>query len=1070
MMDTSKTSSIKSLLLRAWRERWSDLQWGIYIKQVLPRGVSGDVYNLADCILQQALIGPGPNSLVLSYLKHSLSSKLVSYGAVLQSISKYQAFYKPHCILSLLDLLKSIHKRISCHGNAEDCLELCVAMVNCVLWLYSCLLQSLQKLAELKQSPEHSNTIDKSCELLKNIMESIFMKALLYVGKYEDQTTYNNVMQKCSETETQLNQMQGSIVPKEAIDNVLKSINSLDDVALMPMLPPVPNMLVSSLNGMVALDAILSPSSDPQALVEQILLLQKMQNLSWNVVYCEMVRACLMGLYDSYGGNEEMKWLSFTFLKLPLIILKSHTSIHGSNGESKDLEEGFELLLNYTPLLDLTDTKCNSDCLQFLLNAIQNKTGLFSEAQVKQLLQKRQNVILKVVHRSPEQMKSQSTSPDYILRAEPTVDSILKTLDSDYSKNQDALLGVLCKMMSGKSFELILAAAAATGKLQSFAIKLIKFNEFSKQISGEGSKSSQTRALLFDFTFLMLCHIVQQYGTDVFKEIAGAGGETKDSFFEQWANESLAEGGKYKSPDLMVQRAEPNKVDILLSQFSSTDGDLKTSLVKWHEVCINAPAAIKEVLLAWEHGCVTTDNVKVILDNIKSHMCCLPVCISAWLCSYINIVHHDHRIKPMSILQEFQKPLIVDQNASDTALSQGNTETSNFYKERAGLMIAIIKRMFYNVHPPNVNLSKIKPNVLMSKTPVSELLETELVSLHTQGWIDLKTIHAMENLLTVGGPQWFTRTLIKLGMNFVHNQELQRSVDLLFALFQLDIEACTLALLTHVLPSYLQNLNNMDALMEPCASALARLSIMCIYSALQAKYSQRTSASKGKKSSKKVKREADSDLMDCFQSGDSVEMGRSVKYRRTIGDVDVMELDDAPMASSGKSKKSSKKSRREADSDSGDSVELGRPTKYRRTMTDVDMMEFDDTLNGMLPGGGSQSGLNSADPLYKAIDEVFRLFGVIASDPMLTTRTHFVFLFLRQSVVCGKDQSRMLLHFMPLNLVSKMIKCLPDQFTTELVLTLCDTHTSVGRKAMARMLCQLSNYQAQQRACKNSMS
>lgn len=53
--------------------------------------------------------------------------------------------------------------------------------------------------------------------------------------------------------------------------------------------------------------------------------------------------------------------------------------------------------------------------------------------------------------------------------------ALLQTLDADYSKNQESLLGVLCHMLSGKSFELILAAAAATNRLQSFAIKLIKY-------------------------------------------------------------------------------------------------------------------------------------------------------------------------------------------------------------------------------------------------------------------------------------------------------------------------------------------------------------------------------------------------------------------------------------------------------------------------------------------------------------------------------------------------------------------------------------------------------------------
>lgn len=103
-----------------------------------------------------------------------------------------------------------------------------------------------------------------------------------------------------------------------------------------------------------------------------------------------------------------------------------------------------------------------------------------------------------------------------IIRAEPTLAGILKTLNTDYTKIQEALLSMLCQVLTGKSFELILAVATVEGKLKTFVSKLIKFNECSKQINDAVTgKMAATRAMLFDVSFLMLCSIVQTYGSEV---------------------------------------------------------------------------------------------------------------------------------------------------------------------------------------------------------------------------------------------------------------------------------------------------------------------------------------------------------------------------------------------------------------------------------------------------------------------------------------------------------------------------------------------------------------------------
>ena len=117
---------------------------------------------------------------------------------------------------------------------------------------------------------------------------------------------------------------------------------------------------------------------------------------------------------------------------------------------------------------------------------------------------------------SLQKFDSQNAKPItiVILQAEPTLAGLLKTLNPEYTKMQDALLSMLCQVLTG-TFDLMLSVATLEGKMKTFVSRLIKCNEYSKQVSEVPGKTATTRALLFEISFLMLCSIVQTYGPDV---------------------------------------------------------------------------------------------------------------------------------------------------------------------------------------------------------------------------------------------------------------------------------------------------------------------------------------------------------------------------------------------------------------------------------------------------------------------------------------------------------------------------------------------------------------------------
>uniref|UniRef100_A0AAX7VUP7 Mediator of RNA polymerase II transcription subunit 24 n=1 Tax=Astatotilapia calliptera TaxID=8154 RepID=A0AAX7VUP7_ASTCA len=120
-----KMVNLKQAILQAWKDRWSDYQWAINIKKNFPKGVTWDYLNLAEALMEQAMIGPSPNPLILSYLKYAISSQMVSYSSVLMAISKFDDFSRELCVKSLLEIMDMFCHRLSCHGKTEECIGLC---------------------------------------------------------------------------------------------------------------------------------------------------------------------------------------------------------------------------------------------------------------------------------------------------------------------------------------------------------------------------------------------------------------------------------------------------------------------------------------------------------------------------------------------------------------------------------------------------------------------------------------------------------------------------------------------------------------------------------------------------------------------------------------------------------------------------------------------------------------------------------------------------------------------------------------------------------------------------------
>ncbi|XP_068930338.1 mediator of RNA polymerase II transcription subunit 24 isoform X1 [Petaurus breviceps papuanus] len=831
-----KVVNLKQAILQAWKERWSDYQWAINMKKFFPKGATWDILNLAEALLEQAMIGPSPNPLILSYLKYAISSQMVSYSTVLTAISKFDDFSRDLCIQALLDIMDMFCDRLSCHGKAEECIGLCRALLSALHWLLRCTTASAERLREGFDlgATTGEKQLTMCLQQLQKILSSTKNRALLHIAKLEEASSWTAIEQSLLKFGEAFASLSNSHLHTQAEEcgALIRSI----PIMLSMHSEQLHKTGFPTVHAVVLLEGTMNLTGETQPLVEQLMMVKRMQRIPTPLFVLEIWKACFVGLIESPEGTDELKWTAFTFLKVPQVLVKLKKYPQGDKDFTEDVNCAFEFLLKLTPLLDKADQRCNCDCISLLLQEC-SKQGLLSEENKEGLMDKRTaDRELAPWLKSAENANIQP-NPGLILRAEPTVTNILKTMDADHSKSPEGLLGVLGHMLSGKSLDLLLAAAAATGKLKSFARKFIKLNEFTKHIGNENSKGASVRALLFDISFLMLCHVAQTYGSEVILSESSTVGEVP--FFETWMQTCMPEEGKILNPDHPCFRPDSTNVESLVALLNNTS-EMKLVQMKWHEACLSISAAILEILNAWENGVLAFESIQKITDNIKGKVCSLAVCAVAWLVAHVRMLGLDEREKSLQMIRQLVGPLCSE-------------NTLQFYSERVVIMSSILEHMCADVLQQTATQIKFPStgmdtmpywNLLPPKRPIKEVLTSIFAEVLEKGWVDSRSIHIFDALLHMGGVYWFCNNLVKELLKETRKEYTLRAVELLYSIFCLDMQQVTLILLGHILPGLLTDSAKWHSLMDPPGTALAKLAVWCALSSYSSHKGQASSRHK----------------------------------------------------------------------------------------------------------------------------------------------------------------------------------------------------------------------------------
>lgn len=180
--------------------------------------------------------------------------------------------------------------------------------------------------------------IERAANVLDKIIGTKFLMGVIYVAKHEDRELFTKINKSYLEIKnTILNtgfQSPTAGASGKCFEELLKKVAYIDVTQLDATTTVAETNHVEPiaycLQPLLAVEVQLNPNSDTQVFVSELLMIHRLKNYSMSRLYCEIIRACLISLYNVSGSARESMWCAFTFIKVPHILKKLNSMSKGN--------------------------------------------------------------------------------------------------------------------------------------------------------------------------------------------------------------------------------------------------------------------------------------------------------------------------------------------------------------------------------------------------------------------------------------------------------------------------------------------------------------------------------------------------------------------------------------------------------------------------------------------------------------------------------------------------------------------------------------------------------------------